>query len=143
MDRLYQYLTYAGAIPFIGCAVLLFLGIQILPVLGEVTLVLSCYGLIIATFLAGSYWGQHLHTSGVWSLSLIVVSNSMAVLLWLAFLALSTGPFLAFLGITFLFFLLVDRFSLAAEAIDYDYFLMRSRGTVLVVATLVVVGFIL
>ena len=71
MKKIFPYLTYAGAIPFIFFAVCLVSDIQELPFLGSVKKILSVYGLVISSFLAGAHWGQHLHMNkGLWRLSL-------------------------------------------------------------------------
>ena len=61
MQKIFPYLTYAGAIPFVFCALCLMIGVTQLPLLGPVEQVLSVYALVISTFLTGVHWGQHLH----------------------------------------------------------------------------------
>lgn len=88
MKKIYPYLSYAGAIPFIVCAGFLSLDLGEPSWLGPVESILSVYALVIAAFLAGAHWGQHLHIQGKWSRYLPITSNIIAVALWLAFLAL-------------------------------------------------------
>ena len=62
--RLRTVLTYAGTLPFIACTLCLVMNIRTVPILGSVDHILTVYGIIIATFLAGSHWGQHLSLLG-------------------------------------------------------------------------------
>ena len=90
MKKIFPYLTYAGAIPFVFCAVCLSLDIQDLPLLGSIERILGIYGLVISSFLAGARWGQLLHINkSQWVCFFPVFSNVIAILLWLGFLVLS------------------------------------------------------
>lgn len=62
--HLYFYLAYAGAIPFLLCAILFAFKIQKIPILGNLQTVISTYSLVIASFMAGTHWGQHLQQTG-------------------------------------------------------------------------------
>ena len=55
MKKPSPYLTFAGTIPFIACAVLITLGVDSLSVLGKTSHILASYGLVIATFMAGAH----------------------------------------------------------------------------------------
>ena len=86
MKKIYQYLSYAGALPFVFCALCFIKDIHIFPLLGYVDSILSSYGLVISSFMAGSHWGQHLNLSGKWQIYLPIFSNINAILLWLSFI---------------------------------------------------------
>lgn len=58
--RLYTLLTYAGTLPFIACAILLFVNVQGLPLLGSLTDIAAAYALVIVSFMAGTHWGSYL-----------------------------------------------------------------------------------
>ena len=60
MKKLSPYLTFAGTIPFIACAILITMHIDAVIAMGTTAEILSAYGLVIATFMAGSQWGSHL-----------------------------------------------------------------------------------
>ncbi|WP_298970871.1 DUF3429 family protein [uncultured Psychrobacter sp.] len=60
MKKLSPYLTFAGSIPFIACAILLIVGVDSVLALGKTSNILATYGLVIATFMAGAQWGNHL-----------------------------------------------------------------------------------
>ncbi|MDD7804284.1 MAG: DUF3429 domain-containing protein [Endozoicomonas sp. (ex Botrylloides leachii)] len=76
MKKISPYLTYAGAIPFIICTVCLSFNIHQILLLGYVEKILSAYGLVILSFLAGAHWGQHLHLNkDLWSHSLPILRS--------------------------------------------------------------------
>ena len=89
MQKIFPYLTYAGAIPFVFCAFCLSIDIQQLPLFGLIETILSAYALVIASFMAGAHWGQHLHVEEPWQRNLPIYSNVIAVLLWLGYLILN------------------------------------------------------
>jgi hypothetical protein len=138
MNKSYCCLTYAGAIPFIICAVGLLLGIQELPWLGSMEKILSVYGLVIVTFLAGSHWGQHLHIQGVWGRVLPLLSNIIAVGLWLAFLVFSFKALLASLGAGLVILLIIDNRLFQDNLITRHYWQTRCLVTAVVIATLII-----
>ena len=55
MKKPSPYLTFAGAIPFVACAFLLMIDVVTVPMLGSVVDILSAYGLVIASFMAGAH----------------------------------------------------------------------------------------
>ena len=58
--HIFSVLTILGVVPFIGCAALLLCNIYALPVIGNVAATINVYGLLIASFIAGSHWGKAL-----------------------------------------------------------------------------------
>ncbi|TBR41559.1 DUF3429 family protein [Marinomonas agarivorans] len=138
MRKLYVYLTYAGALPFIFCAVSLILNIKTWPWLGGVDNIMSLYALAIATFLAGSHWGQHLSIVGKWQDYLSLSSNFITVALWLAFLTLPFRVLLLVFIAAFLILLLIDLQLVRHNWIDKTYFRTRCVITAIVIMTLIV-----
>ncbi len=138
MKRLYPYLTYAGALPFVLCALCMVLDIHIIPLLGPTDQVISVYALVITSFMAGTHWGQHLNVEDQWRLYLPTFSNINAVLLWISFLILTVKLLLAVFIISFLVLLLIDKKLLQAALISVDYFLTRCVVTGIVILTLVI-----
>ena len=135
---MYHYLTYAGAIPFVVGAFCLGIDIKTLPVFGPVEQIISVYGLVIASFLAGIHWGQHLNATESWKHILPISSNGAAIILWIGFLLL---PFQALIGLfilAFLFFLAIDYRLFQQALIMPDYFRTRSIVSAIVIASLVV-----
>ncbi|MDT8406618.1 MAG: DUF3429 domain-containing protein [Methylococcales bacterium] len=136
MTKLYSYLTYAGALPFVGCALLLLVNVTSLPLLGETWHVLQVYALVIAAFMAGSHWGQHLTLPAPWSVRLPVFSNLIAIGLWLGYLLLPIKPWLALSIAAFLLLLWLDHALCQQQKITADYFQTRLTVTAIVVVAL-------
>ncbi len=140
MKKPSPYLTFAGTIPFIICAVFITVGIEAVRVLGETENILSVYGLVIASFMAGAQWGNHLGLAdnNRWALRLPILSNIIAVLLWLGFLSLSVDGFIWLLVISFLVLLMIDYGLHLADIIDNKYFKVRIYVTVIVIGSLII-----
>ena len=140
MKKPSPYLTFAGAIPFVAGAIFITMGIDAIRVLGATTQVLSVYGLVIASFMAGAHWGNHLGLADnhPWAVKLPVLSNIIALLLWLGFLSLSTTGFIWLLIIGFICLLLIDYGLRRANIIDSKYFMVRQYVTLIVVVSLFV-----
>lgn len=138
MVQIFPYLAYAGTIPFVFGAMCLAAGVQHLPVLGAVDSMLSVYALIILSFLSGTHWGQHLHTSGVCARSLAIVSNIMAVVLWLGFLLLSFKVLLGLFVLAFVLLLLIDQRLLKNEMISKKYFDTRLLVSSIAIVSLII-----
>ncbi len=132
------YLTFAGTLPFIGCAILITLGIDAIIGLGETVTILAVYGLVIATFMAGAHWGNHLalNDNNPWTARLPLLSNIIALVLWLGFLSLSTGGFIWLLIIAFMALLFIDYNLNADQVISARYFKVRKYVTLIVVISL-------
>lgn len=136
MKKIFLYLTYAGTIPFIFCAIFLSADIQQLPLLGSVEKILSVYGLVISSFLAGAHWGQHLHIQGFWSRALPILSNIILILLWFGFLMGSFKMLMAMFVVTFFVLLVIDYRLFQINLITHHYFQARLLATVLVIISL-------
>ena len=134
------YLTFAGTIPFILCAVFITLGVDAIRVLGKTDEVLAVYGLVIATFMAGAQWGNHLSLAddNPWAVRLPILSNIIALGLWLGFLSLSTVGFIWLLIVSFISLLIIDYGLNNARIIDDKYFTVRKYVTLIVVVSLIV-----
>ena len=140
MRKLSPYLTFAGTIPFILCAVFITVGIDAIRVLGKTEDVLSVYGLVIATFMAGAQWGNHLSLAddNSWAVKLPILSNIIALALWFGFLSLSTVGFIWLLVIGFIALLIIDYGLNEAQIISSDYFKVRKYVTIIVVISLII-----
>jgi ATP/ADP translocase len=132
-------LAFAGALPFVACALLLWAGHTSLPVLGSVSNIAASYGLLILAFMAGVQWGQRL--SGIQSqLNLFLISNAIALAGWFAYLMLSPKLFFASLAVLFAVVLMIDK-RLAAEGhVSADYIRTRTVVSALVVLSLAVMA---
>jgi hypothetical protein len=132
-------LAFAGALPFVFCALLLWAGHRALPVLGSVQNIAASYGLLILAFMAGVHWGQRL--SGVdTKLNLFLLSNGLALAGWFAYLLLSPRLFFASLAVLFAVVLMVDRWLGAEGHISTDYVRTRTAVSALVVLSLAVIA---
>ncbi|OLF38038.1 hypothetical protein BTW00_02455 [Psychrobacter sp. C 20.9] len=140
MKKPSPYLTFAGAIPFVACAFLLMIDVVTVPMLGSVGDVLSAYGLVIASFMAGAHWGNHLDLSddNKWAIRLPLYSNIIALGLWLGFLILSAIGFIWLLVIGFISLLVIDYSLHRAQIISHAYFKVRQYVTAIVVISLVI-----
>jgi hypothetical protein len=138
MKTLYPYFTYAGALPFILCALGFIFEVNTVPVLGDTKQVLSVYALVISSFIAGSHWGQHLSLNNKWSLYLPLFSNIMAIILWVAFLILSFKHLLLAFILSFFVLLMIDKKLLQEALVDPEYFRTRVFVTTIVTITLVI-----
>ncbi len=138
MKKPSPYLTFAGAIPFVACALLILVGIDTIPMLGASVYVLSTYGLIIASFMAGAQWGNHLslNDGDMWSVGLPILSNVITIVLWFGFLILPTLGFMWLLILGFLSLLMIDYGLYRAHIIDATYFKVRKYVTLIVVLAL-------
>lgn len=140
MKKLFPYLTYAGALPFLFCAYGLSFDVAPLPYAPSFEEIVSVYGLVIAAFMAGAHWGQHLSVNGFWAKALPIVSNIIALSLWVGFLYLSFPALMAILVCTFMVLLGVDSFLWKQGVIPHEYFKVRCIVTVLVVVSLIISG---
>lgn len=140
MKKPSPYLTFAGAIPFIACVLLLVIGISDIPILGATADVLSAYGLVIASFMAGSQWGNHLSLADddKWAIRLPLVSNVIAIALWLGFLMLPVVGFIWLLVIGFASMWMIDYGLNRSRIITPDYFKVRTYVTAIVIVSLIV-----
>lgn len=140
MKKPSPYLTFAGAIPFVAAAIWITLGVDAIFVLGNTADILSAYGVVIASFMAGSHWGTHLSLTAdnAWALRLPIFSNAIAVLLWLGFLSLSVVGFIWLLVLGFIALLAIDYGLCHVDIISKQYFKIRVSVTWIVVLSLIV-----
>ncbi len=136
--KLYQALTYAGAIPFLACAVAPYVGMHSLGPFGEWQDILVLYGVAIASFLAGTHWAFGLGEPRGKGSTVLVVSNAIVLAVWIAALV---ATFPVALGVQFLAFvvlLFIDRSVATAGKTTAGYFRMRLRITAIVLAALII-----
>ncbi len=140
MKKLSPYLTFAGTIPFIACAIFMAFGIDTVVVLASTSKILTTYGLVIASFMAGAQWGNHLALPDrdPWALRLPLLSNIITLILWIGFLALSAKDFIWLLIVGFICLLVIDYALKKAKIISSDYFKVRKYVTLIVVVALLV-----
>ena len=143
MKKIFPYLTYAGAIPFVFCAVCFSFDIQSLSLLGSIERILSIYGLAISSFLAGAHWGQHLRINkSQWVRFLPIFSNVIAVLLWLGFLLLSFKMQMVMFVAAFVVLLIIDHRLFQMDIITRHYFQTRFFVSAIVIISLIISGIV-
>ncbi len=131
-NRLYTLLTYAGALPFVLCALLPLVGIEEWENVGTFEYIARLYGLAIVSFVAGSHWGTYLYNRESSPANLFLTSNAVVLAAWFAFLF--TIPVLTefVLLLSFLYLLFVDYNLYKANLITAYYFRMRANVTLVV-----------
>ena len=137
--ELYPLLTYAGVLPFVGCALMPFVGLPELWNLGSYDHIAAAYGLAIVCFLCGAHWGTYLYHRVKAPDNLYVTSNVIVVACWFAFLMAAKAITLFVLILAFLCLLVIDYRLLKAGLLTDYYFRMRTIATVIAVVALAVV----
>ncbi|HEY7771971.1 MAG TPA: DUF3429 family protein [Marinagarivorans sp.] len=155
--KVVMLLTVAGAIPFVVLAIALYVmtgsvaPIEAQSQVFQVKLLLGSYGVVIATFVAGSHWGNiiaqmstHANASQVvgvsryspWPLSILILSNIFTLTLWGVWVLGTFQQLL--LGLTVLFPLLlsVDYALYREHTVWRQYFYLRVIITAIVVVAL-------
>ena len=128
-----SFLTYAGSIPFLFGAVLLTTGVGTQNLSINIQHLLSVYGLVISSFMAGTVWGQQVNRHSGWQLYLLFCSNAIALALWAAFVILSFTSLMIAYVIAFLVLLLIDYQLNQNGMSNENYFKLRLRVTFIVV----------
>lgn len=142
MKKKFLYLTYAGTVPFAACAVCLSTNINQIPVLGSTLKVLSVYALVISSYLSGIHWGQHLHIKGKWGHYLPILSNCIALTLWLGFLTLNFKTLVGLFSVTFALLFLIDYRLFKLDIITPLYIQTRFFASVIVIISLITSGIV-
>ena len=137
--KLYPILTYAGMLPFIGCALMPLVGLEELWNLGSYVHIASAYGLAIICFLCGVHWGTCLYHRSAAQDNLFITSNVIVVACWFAFLMAAQAITLFVLILAFLCLLFIDFRLLRAGLLTDYYFRMRSIATVIAVLALAII----
>ncbi len=134
-------LTYAGALPFLACALLPYAGIRDIPLLGSVEQALVSYGLAIASFMAGTLWAARLREPAGNAPPWLLLSNAFVLAAWISALAAPAFVALAVQALVFLFLLWADSRLFAVGLIGRDYWVLRQRISAIVVLALLVALF--
>jgi hypothetical protein len=134
--HLVHALVYAGAIPFIGLALLAHV-----PAVAELdpVVLFQSYALVIVSFLCGAHWGLGLAARGKAPLNLFLTSNALVVLLWLVHALLPAGAFMLLFCSELLVLLLIDRRLRSAGLLDPWYYVLRVRISAIVAGAVVVI----
>ena len=133
------WLTLAGTLPFLLPAIWLSLGWS-WTLLGDAHWLLSSYGLLIVSFMAGSLWGRHLRRTDGWSRFLPVFTNVIALVCWFSFLLLSFVVQMWILALSFTLLWLVDLKLWQEHIITRGYMAVRTVASFIVVCSLLLAG---
>lgn len=136
-------LTYAGSLPFVIVALLTIAGIRDLPLVGNIIYVLQTYGLVIASFMAGTYWGQGIATKEALPINVYVASNVLVLALWVGFLISPMKSFIGLLMIIFPLWLWIDYIFQKQGIISRSYWTLRFRVTMIVLLALLTIEYYL
>lgn len=137
--RLFTALALAGASPFVAAALLSALGVAVIPVLGDVTSIISSYALAIICFLAGTQWAFQLLRAADTPFDLFISSNVAVVLVWFAYLILSDEWLMVVQAIAFAALLVVDYRLRGTGLLSNRYIRARIVATTTAVLSLVIV----
>lgn len=132
-----EFLGYAGLIPFITLSAYIGLSGDSLGIL-----LFSSYSAVIASFIAGTLWGQALHVSAVNRTAIFILSNLLSISPWAGLLLIFSGyPLAGLCLLVAVFFCLwwvekhflwrVLEFTLLDRL--HHYWRLRSRLTALVI----------
>lgn len=139
-NRMYATLAYAGTLPFAACAMLLLAGINEIAGIAGCAEIAAGYGLAIVSFMAGVHWGTHLYRGHETSLNLLIISNAITVVVWLAFVFAPVTASLLTTGLAFLLLLLVDYRLAGSGIITPGYLTLRRNVTTIVIVLLIVMA---
>lgn len=135
--RLYSILTLTGAAPFVIAAVAPYIGIAAIGPLGTPVFIALSYAVAIVSFLAGAHWATYLYHGRELAVNLLLVSNVVVVVCWVAFLSGSTAASITASVLAFAVLIGIDRMLLARSIIDRHYFRVRLLATVIACLSLV------
>ena len=139
-DRtLYTSLAFAGALPFVACALLPLAGFSAFEPVGQLDELINSYGLAIVCFLAGIHWATALMRPRRTPFNLLVVSNIVLLVTWFAFVLAATKWSLVTQFIALVVLLLIDRRLVQSEVISHSYFQARLVATCLASAALILI----
>ncbi|MRI33432.1 hypothetical protein EOPP23_10590 [Endozoicomonas sp. OPT23] len=139
--RLYAVLATAGVVPFAAWALLRLMEIDLIPVLGHVDLAGTTYAALIIAFLAGSHWGNTLHSNQPSDCRILWISNLVMLSAWVSLVMLPFGVLqISVYIISLVVLLLVDLHLLRNNQITESYYTTRLTITGLVIMLLFVTG---
>lgn len=135
-SKLYMWLAYSGALPFVFCAALMALGHRHIALAGELSTIINTYSLVIIVFMSGIYWGLYFNGQIYQKIYLLIISNIITILSWFAFLFIGMPIVLLFYSVMFLILLIIDYKLLEENVITQNYFKTRMTVTAIVIASL-------
>lgn len=137
-DNIYILVTYAGALPFIACAMMLYSGIDTLGGIGSVSNISAVLALIIVSFIAGVHLGTYIFYHTQTPKQLLIISNVVAAISWLALLITETNIAIFVLIFAFIYLLIVDYLLKRELFISNNYFNTRLVVTLITTGSLLI-----
>ncbi len=139
-QKLYATLAFAGASPFVACAALPWVGVDVLPVIGPLDHFANVYGLAIIAFLAGTHWSFQLQDARGTPFNLFVTSNVVFLVAFFAFITAELHWALLTEILAFVYLLYVDFRLHRADLTNASYLRVRSIATGLACLSLAVIA---
>ncbi len=140
-SKLYAWLAYFGATPFLLGAVMISLGYRQILFVGDLVFFVNSYGLVIVVFMSGIHWGHYLSYKKTHSINLLLTSNFITLIAWFAFLLTSTIFAILTYCISFSLLLLIDAKLVSCNVISKHYFRIRCIVTCIVIMSLLLTMF--
>ena len=137
-NTLIPWLIYLGGLPFVALSLALLTGEYTAEMEARLQSALGGYSFVIAAFMAGTHWGQHWHMREEVSFYLLVLSNVLAIALWVGLVLLAFKAALVLCSAVFIVLLGIDYTLLRLRQLEARYFAHRLRITVVVLASLMV-----
>lgn len=140
--RTYQSLAFAGALPLVACALLPFIGVESVSLVGALDAVAGSYGLAILSFVAGTHWALQLLRPSETPFNLFVSSNVVFLAVWIGWLVAPLNQALIIQAAAFTFLLHVDRRLAVRGITSRDYLRVRSVATGAAFASLLLIALV-
>ncbi len=135
----YAGLAFAGATPFVACAVLPLLGIAAISPFGALHELAASYGLAILCFLCGTHWTVQLRRSRRTPFNLFYTSNAIFLVVWFTFVLADLTWTLFVQILAFAALLFVDLRLRGRELVSGSYLSVRTVATVTACLSLLVI----
>ena len=135
-NNLYILIAYAGALPFVACAVMLHSGINSVGEFGSISYITAIYALVIISFIAGLHLGTYLFYQTQTPKLFFILSNIIAAGAWLTLLFANIKIAIAVLAFAFIYLLMVDYFLKRELFISTGYFNTRLIVTLISTSSL-------
>ena len=132
-------LTFAGSVPFVFAAIVMYWDLERLPLIGDVQKVIDVYGLVIVVFIAGSFWGISVNLAGKKRNALMVISNGLTLFAFFSYFWLKIIPFQLVLIFLLVALLVVDYWLYFLEVNTKEYVALRLVVSIIVVGSLSIV----
>ena len=135
----YSALAFAGALPFLACALPLAAGVTAVSPFGSLAEIANSYGLAIICFLAGIHWSVYLGNQDDPPFNLLLSSNVVFLFVWITYILGGTDISLLSQIAALIALLLIDRSLANAALISPHYFRTRLVVTSVAASSLFII----